>query len=225
MNPIYSLVELRQSHHYYHHFSTFMVLLVYGYLVYFIAAALTITFLYLLSCKDISHTRIVVLVLFSRWCKCLVCVELYQRLIELERTFILPLAPRWVRHSYLSKGLHTIPYTCGISILLVVSSLSSVFFTPSFIITLCYGFGQRQICIFTGSWRWYIVWSNNGFATPSNLWGGLEIRHHRGTEEVLRPPGCAGENPPTRGNKEWRPAWRNLGWWMRKETGGWWRRL
>jgi hypothetical protein len=41
-----------------------MVLLVYGYLVYFIAAALTITFLYLLSCKAISHTRIVALVLF-----------------------------------------------------------------------------------------------------------------------------------------------------------------
>ena len=43
------------------------------------------------------------------------CVELYQWLIELERTFILPLAPRWVRHSYLSKRLQTIPYTCGIS--------------------------------------------------------------------------------------------------------------
>jgi hypothetical protein len=36
-------------------------------------------------------------------------------LIELERIFILPLAPRWVRHSYLSKRLHTIPYTCGTS--------------------------------------------------------------------------------------------------------------
>jgi hypothetical protein len=34
---------------------------------------------------------------------------------ELERTFILPLAPRWVRHSYLSKSLHMIPYTYGIS--------------------------------------------------------------------------------------------------------------
>jgi hypothetical protein len=43
-----------------------MVLLVYGYLVYFIGAALTITFLYLLSCKAISHTRIVSLVLFPR---------------------------------------------------------------------------------------------------------------------------------------------------------------
>jgi hypothetical protein len=43
-----------------------MVLLVYGYLVYFIAAALTIIFLYLLSCKAISHTRIVALVLFPR---------------------------------------------------------------------------------------------------------------------------------------------------------------
>jgi hypothetical protein len=115
MNLIYSLIKLRQSHHYYHHFSTLMVLLFYGYLVYFIATALTITFLYLLSCKAISHTRIVALVLFPRWCKRLVCVELYQRLIELERTFILPLASRWVRHSYLSKGLHTIPYTCRIS--------------------------------------------------------------------------------------------------------------
>jgi hypothetical protein len=66
MNPIYSLIKLRQSHHYYHYFSTLMVLLVYGYLVYFIAAALTITFLYLLSCKAISHTRIVALVLFPR---------------------------------------------------------------------------------------------------------------------------------------------------------------
>ena len=44
------------------------------------------------------------------------CVELYQRLIVLERIFILPLAPRWVRHSYLSKRLHTIPYTCGLSV-------------------------------------------------------------------------------------------------------------
>jgi hypothetical protein len=43
-----------------------MVLLVYGYLVYFIAAALTITFLYFLSCKAISHTRIVAQVLFPR---------------------------------------------------------------------------------------------------------------------------------------------------------------
>jgi hypothetical protein len=66
MNPIYSLTELRQSHHYYHHFSILMVLLVYGYLVYFIAAALTITFLYLLSCQAISHTRIIDLVLFPR---------------------------------------------------------------------------------------------------------------------------------------------------------------
>jgi hypothetical protein len=62
-----------------------------------------------------SHTRIVALVLFPRWYKRLVCVELYQWLIELERIFIPPLALRWVRHSYLSKRLHTIPYTCGIS--------------------------------------------------------------------------------------------------------------
>jgi hypothetical protein len=34
MNPIYSLIELGQSHH----FFTLMILLVYGYLVYFIAA-------------------------------------------------------------------------------------------------------------------------------------------------------------------------------------------
>jgi hypothetical protein len=113
MNPIYSLIKLRQSHHYYHHFSTLMVLLVYGYLVYFIAAALTVTFLYLLSCKAISSTRIVALILFPRWCKRLVCVELYQRLIELERMFILPLAPRWVRHSYLSKGYTRSPIIVG----------------------------------------------------------------------------------------------------------------
>jgi hypothetical protein len=115
MNPIYSLIELGQSHHHYHHFFTLMVLLVYGYLVYFIAVALIITFLYLLSCKAITHTRIVALVLFPRKCKHLVCVELYHWLIELERTFILPLSPCWVRHSYLSKRLHTIPYTYGIS--------------------------------------------------------------------------------------------------------------
>jgi hypothetical protein len=57
-----------------------------------------------------------------------VCIELYQWLIELERTFILPLAPRWVRHSYLSKRLHTIPYTCGISICHIGHS---VLHTPS----------------------------------------------------------------------------------------------
>ena len=43
-----------------------MVLLAYGYLVYFIAAALTFIFLYLLSCKAISHTRIIAIVLFPR---------------------------------------------------------------------------------------------------------------------------------------------------------------
>ena len=31
------------------------------------------------------------------------CVKLYQWLIELEGIFVLPLAPHWVRHSYLSK--------------------------------------------------------------------------------------------------------------------------
>ena len=66
MNQVPSLINLGQSHHNYHHFSTLMVLLVYGYLVYFIAAALTFTFLYLLSCKAISQTRIVALVLFPR---------------------------------------------------------------------------------------------------------------------------------------------------------------
>jgi len=115
MNQVSSLINLGQSHHNYHHFSTLMVLLFYGYLVYFIAAALTFTFLYLLSRKTISHTSIVTLVLFPRWSKRLVCVELYQWLIELERILILSLAPRWVRHSYLSKRLHTIPYTCGLS--------------------------------------------------------------------------------------------------------------
>ena len=56
----------------------------------------------------------------------LVCVELYQRLIELERIFILPLAPRWVRHSYLSKRLHTIPYNCGISAVLAGGAVVSM---------------------------------------------------------------------------------------------------
>jgi hypothetical protein len=89
-----------------------MVLLVYGYLVYFIAAALTITLLHLLFCKAISHTCIVALVLFPRESKGLVCVELYQRLIELERTFILPLAPRWVRLTY-RKGYTRPPILMG----------------------------------------------------------------------------------------------------------------
>ena len=42
------------------------------------------------------------------------CVELYRWSIELEGIFVLPLAPRWVRHSYLSKTV-AIPYTCGLS--------------------------------------------------------------------------------------------------------------
>ena len=42
------------------------------------------------------------------------CVELYRWSIELEAIFVLPLAPRWVRHSYLSKTV-AIPYTCGLS--------------------------------------------------------------------------------------------------------------
>ena len=66
MNQIPSLINLGQSHHNYHHFSTLMVLLVYGYLVYFIAVALTFTLMYLLSCKAISHTHIDNVVLFPR---------------------------------------------------------------------------------------------------------------------------------------------------------------
>jgi hypothetical protein len=141
MNPIYSLIELRQSHHYYHHFSTLMVLLVYGYLVYFIDAALTITFLYLLSCKAISHIRIVALVLFSKWCKCLVCVELYQRLIEIERTFILPLAPRWVWLLLIKRASHDPLYLWDI--------------TPH---ENALG-GGLYIDIFTSSW---VVWDEDG---------------------------------------------------------------
>jgi hypothetical protein len=82
-------------------------------------------------CKAIAHTRIVALVLFPRWCKRLVCVELYQRLIELEITFILPLAPRWVWHSYLSKGLHTILCTCETSLILAQPFSSDTWRTKS----------------------------------------------------------------------------------------------
>src|SRR3990170_5099973 len=32
-----------------------------------------------------------------------------------ENRLSFPSAPRWVRHSYLSKGLQLIPYTCGSS--------------------------------------------------------------------------------------------------------------
>src|SRR3990170_3820249 len=32
-----------------------------------------------------------------------------------ENRLSFPSAPRWVRHSYLSKGLRLIPYTCGSS--------------------------------------------------------------------------------------------------------------
>ena len=38
-------------------------------------------------------------------------------MIELERVFVLPLAPRWVQHSYLSEEATTVPYTCGLSAL------------------------------------------------------------------------------------------------------------
>ena len=36
---------------------------------------------------------------------------LHENLAENRLSF--PSAPRWVRHSYLSKGLRLIPYTCG----------------------------------------------------------------------------------------------------------------
>ena len=65
MNPMSSLV-LDKATTITTTFPHSWVLLVYGYLVYFIAAALTFTFLYLLSCKAISQTRIVALVLFPR---------------------------------------------------------------------------------------------------------------------------------------------------------------
>ena len=42
------------------------------------------------------------------------CLELYWWLTELERILILYVAPRWVRHCYLSKTI-SIPYTCGLS--------------------------------------------------------------------------------------------------------------
>ena len=38
---------------------------------------------------------------------------MYRWSTELEGIFVLPLAPRWVRHSYLSKTV-AIPYTCGL---------------------------------------------------------------------------------------------------------------
>ena len=40
---------------------------------------------------------------------------MYRWSIELERKFVLPLAPRWVRHSYLSKEATILPYTCALS--------------------------------------------------------------------------------------------------------------
>ena len=40
--------------------------------------------------------------------------------IELEGIFVLPLAPHWVRHSYLSKNV-AIPYTCGLSLSFLIS--------------------------------------------------------------------------------------------------------
>src|SRR3989337_4499894 len=56
-----------------------------------------------------SHKVLVVLFLQNSFILVLgkvnikVCVELYRWSIELEGIFVLPLAPRWVRHSYLSK--------------------------------------------------------------------------------------------------------------------------
>ena len=45
----------------------------------------------------------------------MVCVELYEWLIEFEKILILPLTHCWVRHSYLLKRLQLTPYTCGLS--------------------------------------------------------------------------------------------------------------
>ena len=41
---------------------------------------------------------------------------MYRWSIGLERVFVLPFDPRWVRHTYLSKEATTIPYTCGLSL-------------------------------------------------------------------------------------------------------------
>ena len=70
----------------------------------------------LLPCKPIQQhlqsTSSFILVLGKA--KGQACVELYWWSIELEGIFVLPLAPRWVRHSSLSKTV-AIPYTCGLS--------------------------------------------------------------------------------------------------------------
>ena len=46
---------------------------------------------------------------------------MYRWSIELQGIFVLPLAPRWVQHSYLSKEATTIPYTCGLSVVRTTS--------------------------------------------------------------------------------------------------------
>ena len=42
-----------------------------------------------------------------------VCVELYRWSIELERIFVLPLAPHWVRHLLIKKGYKRSPTLVG----------------------------------------------------------------------------------------------------------------
>ena len=49
-----------------------------------------------------------------------------------------PSAPRWVRHSYLSKGLRLIPYTCGSSII----RSNNAYFLPKKYKKLSSGFGN-----------------------------------------------------------------------------------
>ena len=44
-----------------------------------------------------------------------------------ENRLSFPSAPRWVRHSYLSKGLRLIPYTCGSSRFQPLEDPSSLF--------------------------------------------------------------------------------------------------
>ena len=71
----------------------------------------------LLSCKpSLSHlqsTSRFILVLGKANVKH--AQSFYRWSIELEGIFVLPLALRWVRHSYLLKTV-AIPYTCGLSL-------------------------------------------------------------------------------------------------------------
>ena len=92
-----------------------MVLLVYGYLVYFIAAALTFTFLYLLSCKAFSHTRIVTLVLSPRYCKTF-SVRRVVSMVDRTSENIYPSFSSLLGSTLLLiEKVHTTPYTYGIS--------------------------------------------------------------------------------------------------------------